>query len=912
MNPFGNGSDGVLNVLSGTTYLPLNTKLQYTTVNVALGATLSTNSTTGAVLYICATTSINIDGALNLQNKVNFGRNIWSVTIDGVTYSSPGVAEGGVSGKLQTGSSTSSASQNGFGGGGQGGDLLGTGVVVSGQTITGGVGGVGGPAIDNGNSYTATRTSVGIAAGSNAGIQSGGGGGMGYAQMYTLISGSPVVRGIGGAGGNTHGADGANGTGSFGSGVASYAWSGGGGGGAGGFAGRAGVHVVLKAPSITINGQVITSGTPGGFGGNGGRTYTHSGASNYYGASGGGGGGGSAGNIYITYLESLDDDDSSISMGGGQGGDSGTGGLNNAVLGGDGLDGDDGSLQITQIPPISDFSATPTTGSRPLSVSFTNLSQGADSYLWDFGDGNTSTSTNPTHSYTSVGTYTVSLEATNEAGDTTETKINYITTTVATYQRSAGGTLLFSGSATRQVTFYRSAGGTLLFSGGARAVVLRDVESIQDKTFLYKVYDEDGSYIEVWKDVISELNFTHEINSIGSTTNVELARNSDSLGVSVLPLQTESDVDILTESDQQILVATESRNQIGSGSSVDYNNRVDIYAYYGSIEPLYTEDLMEILTEDDEAILADVGSPNGRVVFTGFISDINSRYGNSETTVVQLTSYGWDLDQFPITTAYNNEVTTVPFNSVDPSNIAITAVDRFVQRSSLEEVTYTNRTDNSISLTGTTVSYTFKANTYKDVLDKTLELMPSDWFYRIGLGDNTVYFRERATTPHHLFFLGKHIKALDLKGSILDVVNNTLFTGGGEPALYVQRKQNPASRTRRGLQIMSDSRVTLDDSAEIISDGVIEQQNKVLYRTTIEILTKQYDIESISVGEVVGFRNFGNYVDGLTLQVVGLSYSPDVVQLQLETKPPTINKRLEDIRRNLTVTDNTNVPSTPS
>ena len=63
---------------------------------------------------------------------------------------------------------------------------------------------------------------------------------------------------------------------------------------------------------------------------------------------------------------------------------------------------------------------------------------------------------------------------------------------------------------------------------------------------------------------------------------------------------------------------------------------------------------------------------------------------------------------------------------------------------------------------------------------------------------------------------------------------------------------------------------------------------------------------------LVGFRNFGNYVDDLKLQVIGLSYQPDLVQLQLETKPPTINKRLEDIVRNLKVTDNQNAPDQPS
>ncbi|GAB4495889.1 MAG: hypothetical protein OHK0019_26280 [Saprospiraceae bacterium] len=62
--------------------------------------------------------------------------------------------------------------------------------------------------------------------------------------------------------------------------------------------------------------------------------------------------------------------------------------------------------------PVAGFSAQP----AGLSVVLTNLSQNADSYLWDFGDGNTSNETNPTHDYGAVGSYTVKLTATNECG----------------------------------------------------------------------------------------------------------------------------------------------------------------------------------------------------------------------------------------------------------------------------------------------------------------------------------------------------------------------------------------------------------------------------------------------------------------------------------------------------------------
>ena len=48
--------------------------------------------------------------------------------------------------------------------------------------------------------------------------------------------------------------------------------------------------------------------------------------------------------------------------------------------------------------------------------SFLNNSFYSNTYFWDFGDGNTSTATNPTHTYTSFGTFTVSLFASGPLG----------------------------------------------------------------------------------------------------------------------------------------------------------------------------------------------------------------------------------------------------------------------------------------------------------------------------------------------------------------------------------------------------------------------------------------------------------------------------------------------------------------
>lgn len=77
---------------------------------------------------------------------------------------------------------------------------------------------------------------------------------------------------------------------------------------------------------------------------------------------------------------------------------------------------------------VADFTANATTAcAAPLTVQFTNNSSYASSYLWDFGDGTTSTSISPTHTYIANGNYTVRLIAVADpCGRDTLIRSNYI------------------------------------------------------------------------------------------------------------------------------------------------------------------------------------------------------------------------------------------------------------------------------------------------------------------------------------------------------------------------------------------------------------------------------------------------------------------------------------------------------
>jgi len=65
------------------------------------------------------------------------------------------------------------------------------------------------------------------------------------------------------------------------------------------------------------------------------------------------------------------------------------------------------------LPVKADFYAETVSGIAPLTVQFYDLSTNATSWAWDFGDGGTSTEQDPIHTYTTGGTFTVKLTASN-------------------------------------------------------------------------------------------------------------------------------------------------------------------------------------------------------------------------------------------------------------------------------------------------------------------------------------------------------------------------------------------------------------------------------------------------------------------------------------------------------------------
>ena len=152
----------------------------------------------------------------------------------------------------------------------------------------------------------------------------------------------------------------------------------------------------------------------------------------------------------------------------------------------------EGYITVTQAGEIvADFTGTPTSGTAPLTVQFTDLSTGGPTmWSWDFGDGGTSMLGSPSYTYQAPGTYTVTLTASSQTGGTsTKVKEGYITVT------QAGGIVAdfvgtpTSGNMPLAVQFSdRSQGGPIMwawaFGDGGTAIVANPVH----------VYQQPGKY----------------------------------------------------------------------------------------------------------------------------------------------------------------------------------------------------------------------------------------------------------------------------------------------------------------------------------------------------------------------------------------------------------------------------------
>lgn len=265
---------------------------------------------------------------------------------------------------------------------------------------------------------------------------------------------------------------------------------------------------------------------------------------------------------------------------------------------------------------------------------------------------------------------------------------------------------------------------------------------------------------------------------------------------------------------------------------------------------------------------------------------------------------------FKLYSSDNNILST--FSIDDPTDIVEIATDNYVSQGGL-----INYGTSSLDATNLSVSYTFQMATMLEVVEKCLALAPYDWYWYVHPAENILYFKQTSTVANHVFILGRHIEMLELTATSENIKNVVYFSGGdtgygSNLFSYYVNEDSIENTNRRRLARVTDGRVTNQTTADTMSDNILDEYASDEYQTPVTILSGTYNINSINVGDVVGFTGFGNTIDRLLLRVARITRYPDKVELVLGKLPVRLDNHiyqaLSDISE-LQIADNPDTPT---
>jgi len=425
-----------------------------------------------------------------------------------------------------------------------------------------------------------------------------------------------------------------------------------------------------------------------------------------------------------------------------------------------------------------------------------------------------------------------------------------------------------------------------------------------DKDYIYRIYQRDGTFIGIWTDVGDVLQFTQSLNTPGTTTTVKLNRSPNTTKEVRAQLSTQVGDHITTEDGYTFAVTYQTNNSVGTGTDVDIDLRVDIEVQYGNFDRLATQNGDELTTELGEYLLAGTGAPNGVRVFSGFIMDYESLYGDSNGVTVTLASNGAELSQQLILSGANTSST------VSSQEIATTF--RGILDTNPGRMGYTT---DSIINTGVSVPATFQLNTKLEGIQSLITQAPTGYYWYGNVAENRVYLQPANTVADHTWLLGYHIKNMALKRSQEQLRNQVFFVGAEVSGVSIfKRYDDTVSQAAWGIGLhrITDRRYSVTSSIDKRAAKEMSRFTNPVYTTTVDISSARYNLESIKLGQMVGFGNTDNFLKDLLLQIVSLTYTPTSVSVQLGEILDTQANIIDDVESNLQNEQYQTLPNAPS
>lgn len=233
---------------------------------------------------------------------------------------------------------------------------------------------------------------------------------------------------------------------------------------------------------------------------------------------------------------------------------------------------------------------------------------------------------------------------------------------------------------------------------------------------------------------------------------------------------------------------------------------------------------------------------------------------------------------------------------------------------------YNNRggyvTEGNFVTTDQSLTYTFNMAFVFDAMRKVLDMSPSGYVAYIDLGTAEMDIFPMSQTPDFTIVNGTDTIDVDLELSIEQVKNYLLLTGGEvTPGVNLYRDYKDSSSdaafgTRTGTK--SDNRMTVTATADAVGNSYIAENADEAENLTIAVPVTAMDTTLLTPGKVIGFKNYGNFMDTIMQAIVRREWHNQCVVLTLGKMPVRMNDEIQRINRELLNEQTANNPTAPS
>ena len=309
------------------------------------------------------------------------------------------------------------------------------------------------------------------------------------------------------------------------------------------------------------------------------------------------------------------------------------------------------------------------------------------------------------------------------------------------------------------------------------------------------------------------------------------------------------------------------------------------------------------IADVDTLTAGNVAEYASRVVYRGYISLVERTADpRSQSITVHLLGFYTKLATDILksntqTTLYSNSSTglTITSGSQNAADIGL------MMRAVIDQ--YRTETDNpkihykvdDIPLVGGSLNlatYRFEQKTYRDAIDALRKMAPENLYWYVNeLG--AASFKERPSTPTHVFISGKHFNSVRVEQS-LEKVRNVLLLWDGVSGGTYKHYEDAASIALYGRRTHTLTAFGVDNSAtaDLIGAKFLAENKNPEIKVVCTILDNNagdgigYDIESIQPGDTCSFRGFATgtndlFYDNMLITRVNYSLDKAVIEVQL-------------------------------